>query len=244
MREKIKKGNLIKNIFKVSMKIFYNLLIVLCVLLILVILLQRITDSSGSLAGYRIFRVVTGSMIPQYDVGEVVVCKEIEASQIKIGDDIVYKGSTGELRGKIIMHEVVEIEVNQDNNLVFHAKGISNTKEDPDQIREDQIYGVVKFKSGILTVLYKLATSIYSSFIIITILVINVFISFKVTEKRDVVQELETGNEEEKENKDKTTNKGETRDIEKQKDDIDLKEIEFEEIELEDEDSKGKDKKK
>ena len=222
MKEKREKGNLIKNIFKVTMKIAYNLLIVLCVLLTLVIVLQRITDSSGSLGGYRIFRVVTGSMLPQYEVGEVVLCKQTEGSQIKVGDDIVYKGSTGELDGKIIMHEVVKIETNKDNNLIFHAKGISNKQEDPDEIREDQIYGVVKVKSKILTVLYKLATSIYSSFIIITVLVINVFISFKITGKRPDIQELEAGVEE--------------------KDDIVLEEIDFEEIDLEDENYKNKDK--
>ena len=233
MKEKNEKGNLIKNIFKITLKISYNLLIVLCVLLILVIALQRITDSSGSLAGYRIFRVVTGSMIPQYDVGEVVICKETEGTEIKVGDDIVYKGSSGTLRGKIIMHEVIEIEKNENNNLIFHAKGISNTKEDPDQIREDQIYGVVKFKSQILTVLYKLATSIYSSFVIIIILVINVFISFKTTGKRSDIQELDEGITEKKEVKNI---------VKEEKEDIELKEIEFEEIELEEDDKKEKDK--
>lgn len=242
MKEENVKGNLIKNIFKIGMKIFYNLFIILCVLLILIILLQRITDSSGSLAGYRIFRVVTGSMLPEYDIGEVVICKKVDGSEIKEGNDIVYKGSTGELKGKIIMHEVVKIEVNEDKNLIFHAKGTRNAQEDPDQIREDQIYGVVKFKSGILTLLYKLATSIYSSFIIITILVINVFISFKVTGKRAPVQELEAGEEEEK--NDKERNNSKIKPAATENEEIDLKEIEFEEIELDDNDTKGKDKKK
>jgi len=66
--------------------------------------------------------------------------------------------------------------------------------EDP-QIKESQIYGVVKFKSGILTILYKLATSIYSSFIIITILALNVFISFKFSGKGTVLQLEEYGEE-------------------------------------------------
>lgn len=237
MKEKEWKGNLIKNIFKITLKILYNLLIVLCVLLILIIALQKITDSSGSLAGYRIFRVVTGSMLPQYDVGEVVICKEMEATNIKVGDDIVYKGSSGELRGKVIMHEVVKIEINENDNLIFHAKGISNTQEDPDEIRADQIYGVVKFKSQILTVLYKLATNIYSSFIIIIVLVLNVFISFKTTKKDDDVQDVEEDNQKKEE-------KEVVKESNKEKEKTDLEEIEFEEIELEEDDNdKGKDEK-
>lgn len=235
---KMKKTNLIKSIFKIILKILYDLLIVVCVLLILVIVLQKITDSSGSLGGYRIFRVVTGSMLPQYEIGEVVICKETETQQIKVGDDIVYRGIEGQFKNKIIMHEVVEIETDANNQLIFHAKGISNAQEDPTEIKENQIYGVVKFKSQILTVLYKLASSAYTSFIIIIILAINVFISFKVSDKKDEeLEQLEEGKDEEHNNR-----KINSEEIEKQKDKKEeIKEIEFEEIEIEEDNDKEQD---
>ena len=86
------------------------------------------------------------------------------------------------------MHKVTKIDVDENNNLNFHAQGLhDNSIEDP-QIKANQIYGVVKFKSGLLSILYKLATSIYSSFVIITILVLNVFISFKFSGKKKVQQ--------------------------------------------------------
>lgn len=235
---KVKTTNLIKSIFKVAWKILYDLLIVVCVLLILVLVLQKITDSSGSLAGYRIFRVVTGSMLPQYEVGEVVICKETEAEQIKVGDDIVYRGVEGQFKDKIIMHEVVEIETNANNQLVFRAKGISNAQEDPTEIKEDQIYGVVKFKSQILTVLYKLASGSFTSFIIIIILAINVFISFKASDKNDEeIEQLEEGKI--KENSKKIVEK-ETEEQNESEKKEEIKEIEFEEIDIEDDDNKRK----
>lgn len=237
--EKVKTTNLIKNIFKVVWKILYDLLIIVCVLLILVLVLQKITDSSGSLAGYRIFRVVTGSMLPQYEVGEVVICKETEAEQIEVGDDIVYRGVEGQFKDKIIMHEVVKIETNANNQLVFHAKGISNAQEDPTEINEGQIYGVVKFKSQILTVLYKLASGSYTSFVIIIILAINVFISFKASDKNDEIEQLEEGKIEEN---NKEIIEKETEEQNEKKEEI--KEIEFEEIDIEDDDNKGKNNKK
>ena len=182
-----------EKVVKIVSKILYQILIIVCVLIAAVIILQKVSNSNKSIAGYRIFRVITGSMEPEYDVGEVVISKEVDPKSIKVGDDIVYLGSYGEYSGKIIMHEVVAIDTDENGNLNFHAKGLhSSSVEDP-QIKESQIYGVVKFKSGILTVLYKLATNIYSLFVIISILVLNVFISFRV-EGKTKVQQLSANN--------------------------------------------------
>ena len=173
------KGSIAKKILKIALKILYQIFMVFCALLILIIVFQKVTDNNKSIAGYRIFRVITGSMEPEYEIGQVVISKEIPADEIKVGDDIVYLGKTGEYSGKIIMHEVVQIDHKEDGSLNFHAKGLHSASVEDPLISESQIYGVVKVKSAILTLLYKLATSIYSAFIIITVLVLNVFISFK-----------------------------------------------------------------
>lgn len=184
------KSDKTKKIFKIVSKIIYQLAIIFCLLLTIIIVMQKVTNNNKTILGYRIFRVVTGSMEPEYEIGQVVICREVEPENIKIGDDIVYYGLTGDYNGKIIMHEVIGIDKDENGNFNFHAKGLhSSSVEDP-QIKPGQIYGVVKIKSGILTKLYKLATSIYSAFIIITILVINVFISFKFSNK-PAVQQLE-----------------------------------------------------
>lgn len=189
MEEDIRaKSNKIKKIIKIVSTILYQLLVILCFIVTAVIVLQKVTASNKSIAGYRIFRVITGSMEPAYDVGEVVISKEVDPNSIKIGDDIVYLGTYGEYSGKIIMHDVIGIDKDENGNLNFHAKGLhSSSVEDP-QIKAEQIYGVVKFKSKILTILYKLATNIYSLFVIIMILALNVFIAFRVTGKEDVKQ--------------------------------------------------------
>ena len=172
-----------KKIIKIVFIILYQLLVIMALILTMVIVLQRVTNSNGSIGGYKIFRVITGSMEPEYEVGEVVISKEIDPKDIEVGDDIVYLGKTGEYAGKIIMHNVVGIDTNQDGRLTFHAKGLqSNSVEDP-QISEEQIYGVVKYRAHILTILYNLATNIYSIFFIIIILVLNVFIAFNTPKK-------------------------------------------------------------
>ena len=169
----------VKKIVKIVYKILYEIFMLMCVLLILIVVFQKVSDNNKSIAGYRIFRVVTGSMIPEYDIGEVVISKETEPHNIEVGDDIVYLGKSGEYSGRIIMQKVTAIDKDENGNFNFHAKGLNNSSVEDAQIKEDQIYGVVKLKSGILTLLYKLATTIDYAFIIITILVLNVFISFK-----------------------------------------------------------------
>ena len=165
------------NIFKFILKIGYDVLIAFCIVLIMVIIMQKVTDNNGSIAGYRLFTVVSGSMEPKYNIGEVVICKEMDPNDIIVGDTIVYKGLTGDIKGKTIMHDVVGI--NRDNDtLVFHARGLENNRDDPD-IKPEQILGICIYESYLLTLIYSLATSTYASAIIITVLVLNVFLSFR-----------------------------------------------------------------
>ena len=191
------KGNTVKKVVKIVLKILYQILIILCVLLTIIILLQKMSSSNKTILGYRLFRVITGSMEPEYDVGTVVICKETPMNEIMVGDDIVYIGTYGDYNGKIIMHEVVGIDKDENNNNVnFHAKGLHQASVEDPQIKPNQIFGVVKHQSAILTLLYNLATSIYSAFIIITVLVLNVFISFRVPGKNSIQQLQETYDEE------------------------------------------------
>ena len=190
------KRNKAKKIVKIVLKILYQILIILCVILTIIIVLQRVTNSNRTIMGYRIFRVITGSMEPEYDIGVVVICKETPVNEIDVGDDIVYLGTYGDYNGKIIMHEVIGIDKDENNNNVnFHAKGLHSASLEDPEIKPNQIFGTVKHKSGILTILYDLATSIYSSFIIISVLVLNVFISFKFSGKTRI-QKLEEQYEE------------------------------------------------
>lgn len=221
MGEDVRTSTQVKSIIKIALKIIYQLLIIFCLILALTIIFQRISNSNKSIAGYRIFRVITGSMEPEYDVGEVVISKEVNPKYIKVGDDIVYLGKYGEYNGKIIMHNVIAIETDENGKLNFHAKGLhSSSVEDP-QIKEEQIYGVVKYKSAILTVLYKLATNIYSVFFIVLVLVINVFIAFKSPKKKKIQKLGEASYQEEIE-------------------DVDEEEIE-EDVDIEDEEEKIED---
>ena len=118
-------------------------------LVIFVILVQRIFNNRVSIGSYRMFTVVTGSMEPVYNVGEVVISKEVDPSTINEGDDVVYLGEKNDFKDKIVTHRVIKIE-NKDGEYYFTTKGVANDYSDP-VISSDQIYGKVVYKPVVLS---------------------------------------------------------------------------------------------
>ena len=192
------KSTLIKKIIAIIWNVIYSIVIIICIILIFVIVMQRITNSNKSIRGLRLFRVISGSMVPQYDVGQVVVCKDINIKDLKIGDTIVYRGDKGQFEGKIIMHNIVSIKTNDKGEIILVTQGLYNTVGDP-EITEKQIYGKVIAKAYILTILYDLSNNIYTFFVIIVILVLNVFISWKKPKIIEIEKEEVNKEEVEKE---------------------------------------------
>ena len=178
------------------------ILTIVIIVFIAVILIQRFSNNNISLAGYRIFTVVTESMVPKYKVGDVILVKEEEKSNIQIGDDVTYMGKIGSYADKIVTHQVIEIEMGNDGLLKFHTKGIANEDEDP-LVSEEQIYGVVQTKLQIVTFLNGIINNMYGMYFLIIIpLAIIMFTEFKAfkEEKEDYDEEDEDDSEEKDDN--------------------------------------------
>ena len=145
--------------------ILYILLFVIIVLMLVVVILQRVSDNSISLGGYRLFTVATGSMEPKYEVGDILISKEIDQNDIKVGDDIVYRGKEGSFNGKVVTHQVVSIRDEEENKKII-TKGIANTEEDP-EIDSTQVYGKVIYKVQTLSFISQIIKNIYVFYFII-----------------------------------------------------------------------------
>ena len=120
-------------------------------LVIFVILVQRIFDNRVSIGSYRMFTVVTGSMEPVYNVGDVVISKEVEPSTINKGDDVVYLGEKNDFKDKIVTHRVIKIE-KKEGDYYFTTKGVANEYSDP-VISSSQLYGKVVYRPVVLSFL-------------------------------------------------------------------------------------------
>lgn len=162
-----------KKIVKILITIFRVLISIALAAFILVVCLQRFSNNKISFFDFRMFTVISRSMTPVYDIGDVLVSKETEPSKIKENDIISYLGNTGDFYGKVITHRVVGIELREDGKYYFRTKGDANMIEDP-IVSEDQLYGVVVHKSAILSFVYRIVgTKVgFLLFIIIPILFI------------------------------------------------------------------------
>lgn len=143
-----------KKLFKIIKNVLNVVVTVFVILFVLVVFLQRFSNNRISFFDYRLFTVVTGSMTPKYEIGDVLIAKEVEPQDIKKGDTISYLGRSGTFKDKVVTHQVVDIEQDQDGNYIFHTKGLANLIEDP-IVYEDQLYGVVQAKTTILSFIYK-----------------------------------------------------------------------------------------
>ena len=68
-------------------KMIFNIIVVTMVLsFVFVVCLQRFSNNEISFFNYRIFTVVSGSMVPKYSIGDVLVAKKVDADKIKVGE--------------------------------------------------------------------------------------------------------------------------------------------------------------
>lgn len=114
------------------------------------------------------FSVASSSMAPDYEIGDILIVKQTDTRDIKVGDSVSYYGKVGSFKDKVITHKVIKIDKDVDGNLIFHTKGISNLVEDP-LVYENQIYGVVVHEAEILSLIYKIINTQYGMFILIII---------------------------------------------------------------------------
>ncbi len=178
-KEKVptKKNKTVRKTFKILWDIIVKLLTLLIVLISLIIIVQKVTNNKESFFGYRIFRVQTGSMIPKYQIGDVILVKKQDVDKIKVGDDVTYLGESSSVKGILITHRVIDIQ-EVDGKKEFHTQGIANNLEDP-VVYGNQINGVVQFKMPILTLLCKLLNNKYI-FYFGAVLPLTLYIFFRV----------------------------------------------------------------
>jgi len=165
-------------LFKIITKVIRGIIILFIITFVLVVYLQRFSDNKISIGGFRMFVVVSESMLPEYRVGDVLFAKNVPFKDIKIGDDISYLSQYGHTSGMIVTHRVIAIEERENRPPQIIAKGINNPAEDP-PIHEDQIYGIITGKSNILSFIYRMVSNNLIMFFCI-ILPLMILVSWEI----------------------------------------------------------------
>ena len=169
IKDKKTKKEKINKILKV---IVYPFIILIFSLVIYVGYMKYIKhENDVNIFGFRTYLVATGSMEPEYSIGDMIIIKETPKEQIKVGDVINY---ISENKADTITHRVIEVEEKQ-GQTYYKTKGDNNNSEDPEPINYNQVQGVLVFKiSKLGKVITKLLTgtgiTILSAFIVLSYL--------------------------------------------------------------------------
>ena len=176
---------MITKIVKTIFSLIKTLITLIIIGFVAIVLVQRFSNNNLSVAGYRLFTVVTESMVPKYLVGDVLLVKETEPNEINVGDDVTYMGKIGNYADKIVTHQVVNVDKTDKNNIKFITRGIANDVDDP-EIEQSQIFGTVVTKLKIVTWLNGIINNMYGMYFLIVIpLAIIMFSEFRAFKQDD-----------------------------------------------------------
>ena len=111
---------------------------------VVLVVLSAVFLMGSRLMGYRVYTVITGSMEPKYNVGDLVYVKPAAMDDIHIGDDITFI-----LNEELVVatHRVVRIDAEKKH---FYTKGLANEIEDGDPVHYNNIIGKVQFSIPLL----------------------------------------------------------------------------------------------
>ena len=90
-----------------------------------------------SFFGYKTYVIVSGSMQPEIQIGDLVIVKEASDDQLQVGDIISYKDGQS-----IITHRVSE-KIEEKGRVEYRTKGDNNNTDDGKTIKTTLIEGKV-----------------------------------------------------------------------------------------------------
>lgn len=127
MNEKVKK---VWNIVSTSVVV----LVVICAVFLM----------GSRLLGFQCYNVISGSMEPEYSVGDLLYVKSVDPSTIQVGDDITFILNEDLM---VATHRVVRIDAEKQH---FYTKGLANDIEDSEPVHYNNVIGVPYFSLPLL----------------------------------------------------------------------------------------------
>ena len=130
--------------------------------------------------GYRVFNVISGSMEPEYSVGDLIYVKNVDVNTIKVGDPITFILNENLV---VATHRVVRIDNEKQH---FITKGDTNDTEDP-PVHFNNVIGVPTFKLpflGYVSDFIQNPPGMYITIAVGALLIVFTFLPDILTKKR------------------------------------------------------------
>jgi signal peptidase I len=93
-----------------------------------------------SVLGYKSLSVLSGSMRPVFDPGDMIIIQEVKPESVVVGDILTFKVGSA-----IVTHRAVKV-TNENGKIVFETKGDANNTNDGSLAQADQLIGRYVFR--------------------------------------------------------------------------------------------------
>lgn len=127
------KRSLSARIVLIVKRVLLSIVIAVFAIAIISFIVVRVNGGTPDVFGYSIQRIVSGSMIPTFQVGDIILCKNVSSpEEVDVDDIVTFKGGS-EFEYNNVTHRVVAAPmVNNEGEYVLTTKGDANDKVDPE----------------------------------------------------------------------------------------------------------------
>ena len=146
---------------------------ILSTVLATVMVLCAVFLMGARLIGFQCYTVVSGSMEPEYSVGDLLYVKPVDVNTIKVGDPITFVLNENLV---VATHRVVEIDSQEK---YFYTKGDANKTADSEPVHFNNVIGVPKFsisKLGYVSDFVQNPPGMYITIVVVLGLIVLVFL--------------------------------------------------------------------
>lgn len=154
---------------------------ILSSVLVVLLVLCAIFLMGSRLLGYQVFTVLSGSMEPEYSVGDLLYVKSVDPNTIQIGDPITFVVNE-ELM--VATHRVINIDTQGQR---FYTQGDANKIPDANPVHFNNVIGVPQFAIPLLGYVSNFIQNPPGTYITVAagaVLVILVFLPDLIVRKR------------------------------------------------------------
>ena len=104
-----------------------------------VVVLLAVALVGVRLIGLQPFTVLSGSMVPTYEVGSLIYVKSVDYKELKVGDPITYMLS----ENTVVTHRIIEVLVDEEdpNTIRYFTQGDANAAPDGVSVHYKNIIG-------------------------------------------------------------------------------------------------------
>lgn len=139
----LKKKSLISKIVDLVLYTITAISIILLILSLIIITKKALYPTKvPDIFGIKPFVVLSGSMEPTIQTGDLAIIKSVEPDQLKVGDIIAFRYTDEDI---ITLHRISEID-KVNNNVIFRTKGDNNKTEDKLNVQIENIEGIYSGK--------------------------------------------------------------------------------------------------